>query len=332
MEHRPAHKQTLLSMASGWNDMDLLSGLMASRPEVSGANRASGFLSMAAAWLMAPLVLLAVLFSSAFSWLNHSGAPRYALASTVLLIGLASGVMFLSPWSDSQLMDTRYATMIGEQATHPLNDGSVLRLNTHSLVDVVYTENRRRLTLLQGEVHFDVASDKSRPFEVYAGNRLVRAVGTAFSVRLHSDRVKVMVSEGVVDLAVVKANMPSALVTVDSSGQLSDQSNRQLAKPASIQLTQTDAATEVFGSLKAGQSIEIPVDIKDVMNQVEYHDPQALNRHLAWIEGKLVFDGEPLEQVVREVSRYTPVKIEVTDARLKQLRIGGQFQIGETEA
>jgi len=126
--------------------------------------------------------------------------------------------------------------------------------------------------------------------------------------------------------------MPSALVTVDSSGQLSDQSNRQLAKPASIQQTQTDAATEVFGSLKAGQSIEIPVDIKDVMNQVEYHDPQALNRHLAWIEGKLVFDGEPLEQVVREVSRYTPVKIEVTDARLKQLRIGGQFQIGETEA
>ena len=46
---------------------------------------------------------------------------------------------------------------------------------------------------------------KHDPFEVYAGNRLVRAVGTAFSVRLDKDRVRVVVSEGIVDLAVVKA-------------------------------------------------------------------------------------------------------------------------------
>ena len=68
------------------------------------------------------------------------------------------------------------------------------------------------------------------------------------------------------------------------------------------------------------------------MDSVEYHDPKALNRQLAWIEGKLVFDGEPLESVVREVSRYTSIEIELVDARLKTLLIGGQFQIGETDA
>ena len=45
-----------------------------------------------------------------------------------------------------------------------------------------------------------------------------------------------------------------------------------------------------------------------------------------------MFDGEPLESVVREVSRYTSIEIELVDARLKTLLIGGQFQIGETDA
>ena len=39
-----------------------------------------------------------------------------------------------------------------------------------------------------------------------------------------------------------------------------------------------------------------------------------------------------LESVVREVSRYTSIEIELVDARLKTLLIGGQFQIGETDA
>jgi transmembrane sensor len=36
--------------------------------------------------------------------------------------------------------------------------------------------------------------------------------------------------------------------------------------------------------------------------------------------------------VVQEVSRHTPIKIEVADPELKTLRIGGQFQAGETDA
>ena len=155
-------------------------------------------------------------------------------------------------------------------------------------------------------------------------------MGTAFTVRLDNDRVKVVVSEGEVDLAVVQAVVEKVIEDIGASKVNPGDVTKRASQDKSQQENNTTNA--VFGSLKAGQSIEIPVDIKGVMAQVEYHDPQALNRHLAWIEGKLVFDGEPLERVVREVSRYTNIKIEVTDPELKQLRIGGQFQIGETEA
>ena len=53
---------------------------------------------------------------------------------------------------------------------------------------------------------------------------------------------------------------------------------------------------------------------------------------MSWIEGKLIFEGESLEEVIDEVSRYTALQIDVLDPDLKKIRIGGQFQIGETDA
>ena len=56
-----------------------------------------------------------------------------------------------------------------------------------------------------------------------------------------------------------------------------------------------------------------------------------MTRFLSWKEGKLVFAGESLEEVVQEVTRHTQIKIDVIDPQLKSMRIGGQFQVGETD-
>ena len=116
MAQSPEHRQTLLSMASDWNDMDLLSSLMAAQPKPS-ASFVSRFLPTGSllAGFMARLV----------------SVPRYALAS-LLVVGL--GVALIQWQLTPGHMDTRFATVLGEQATHRLVDGSVLRLNTDSLV------------------------------------------------------------------------------------------------------------------------------------------------------------------------------------------------------
>jgi transmembrane sensor len=46
----------------------------------------------------------------------------------------------------------------------------------------------------------------------------------------------------------------------------------------------------------------------------------------------LSFSGEPLEQVVAEVSRYTSVTIVISDPSIRSVAIGGYFKAGETEA
>jgi transmembrane sensor len=77
-------------------------------------------------------------------------------------------------------------TQVGELRTLSLPDGSHIRLNTASSVAVDYTGTVRAIRLHRGEAHFTVARDSARPFTVTAGSVTVRAVGTAFNVRVHA--------------------------------------------------------------------------------------------------------------------------------------------------
>ena len=94
----------------------------------------------------------------------------------------------------------RYVTNVGEIANYTLVDGSEISLNTDSVVEISYSAARRAVVLRRGQALFHVAKDKSRPFVVTAGDRLVTAVGTAFDGRgtshsrscaAHGDRPRV---------------------------------------------------------------------------------------------------------------------------------------------
>jgi transmembrane sensor len=81
-----------------------------------------------------------------------------------------------------------------------LADGSVAEVNHGGQFDVAFAPQERRVRLRDGEVHLSVAKDTTRPFVVEAGAIRVRAVGTAFNVRLERDGVEVLVTEGVVEV------------------------------------------------------------------------------------------------------------------------------------
>jgi ferric-dicitrate binding protein FerR (iron transport regulator) len=49
-------------------------------------------------------------------------------------------------------------------------------------------------------------------------------------------------------------------------------------------------------------------------------------RHLAWLEGRLVFDDAPLENVVSELARWYDLDIRVTDAALAATPVTATFQ------
>ncbi|MFT4089197.1 MAG: FecR domain-containing protein [Asticcacaulis sp.] len=94
-----------------------------------------------------------------------------------------------------------YTTTIGEMRTIILSDKSRITLDAHSRLTVKYSRNLRRLELLQGRAHFDVAHDSSRPFQVIAHNQTVTALGTDFTVELKAKELTVALFSGQVTVA-----------------------------------------------------------------------------------------------------------------------------------
>lgn len=139
---------------------------------------------------------------SAMGETEGSSPPRrfmsFRLAASVVALAVLAGGGGLYAL-DLKSGDV-YSTGVGEFHRVPLSDGSTVSINTNSEVRVRYSSSLRRVELVRGEALFEVASNPARPFDVAANGTTVRAVGTAFSVRLHEDasdkKVDVVVSEG----------------------------------------------------------------------------------------------------------------------------------------
>lgn len=238
-------------------------------------------------------------------------STRFAALAACLFIAVCTGMvlgtgLYSTGRTDKLPADTVYRTAVGEQRVINLPDGSETSLNTDSILQVAYTKQQRNIRLIKGEAHFNVAHDKNWPFLVYAGTGIIRAVGTAFSVHLKGNDVEVVVDQGSVKIAST-GDMPADTYA-----------NPDVINPADFQTT-----------LNAGQSVEYE---KESIHTVREIEPKLMSQKLSWQHGMLVFDGDPLDKVVKEISRYTNTRIIIKDPALRNVRVGGYFRTGETDA
>lgn len=228
-----------------------------------------------------------------------------ALAAS-LVVAVGAGVVWRAQGGGYTPYAASYETALGEQARIDLPDGSVINLNTHSHIEVTYSKGARQIQLRRGEAFFDVAPNKRRPFSVHAGEGVVRAVGTAFAVRLHEAKLDVLVSEGRVALATTAPQRPD---TAPGAGP------DRTPDPAPLV------------ELSAGQAATFARKV----DQIAHVPPAAMARRLAWRDGVLSFSGEPLSAVIADLSRYTATHIEIADADLAALPISGHLKVGDLD-
>lgn len=115
--------------------------------------------------------------------------------------GLATALILLAMIWVVMPTSQVYSTGIGEQQVVTLADGSQVNLNTSTTLEERFVFWQRRVSLLRGEAHFDVAHNDRRPFVVTAGDGEIRALGTAFTVYNREHSVEVLVTEGQVRVA-----------------------------------------------------------------------------------------------------------------------------------
>ncbi|MFA7554856.1 MAG: FecR domain-containing protein [Spongiibacteraceae bacterium] len=235
------------------------------------------------------------------------------IASGLFLLLVLTPILLVTNnyFPTATLKNGSYATAIGQQSELILEDRSTILLDTDSQIKVEYDNAHRKISLLKGKAYFKVAKNLKRPFEVYTESGVIRAVGTAFSVSLSQQDSYVLVNEGKVDVArIVAKNTPY------STSQL-------LKEPASATTT-----TSVFAQLKQGESLVFDHQHEQVSS---LNSAQLLEKS-SWQTGTLIFNGEPLQEVIDEISRYTPMKIEISDPFISQRPIGGRFKVGEIHA
>jgi transmembrane sensor len=126
-----------------------------------------------------------------------------------MLKKVTTGVTFSLTLALSWVMDPVWHsedmhTMVGQQASYTLKDGSHVDLNTNSVLVVEQHFYSRRLHLKQGEALFTVQHGW-RPFTVFANQTQIRDIGTIFNVRNTARGAVVTVIEGSVEVRTVNA-------------------------------------------------------------------------------------------------------------------------------
>jgi transmembrane sensor len=244
---------------------------------------------------------------------RHWAIPLAAAAA----VALAAVGAFI--WSAYQRTGWHeYTTDFGGLSRIVLDDGSVVNLNTNSLMRVQITAELRHVVLERGEALFKVAHDKTRPFDVDAGTTTVRAVGTEFSVRLREP-------------AADAGGGGKAVEVLVREGRVAIDPPRQNAKP----IERAAALPSSMSTLSAGEAVTITatrVVTEQPQMQVQKVAEADVDKKLLWTEGRLWFERQTLKDVVAEFNRYNRRQMVIADPAIENLRIGGGFEATDPES
>ncbi len=221
--------------------------------------------------------------------------------ATGIAAALVLGMVIWWTGSSEGVPDEVYATDMTASRRVALSDGSLVDLNMGSQMGVEFSRGERRVVLSEGEAHFQVAHDAERPFIVMIGDVSVRAVGTAFNVRLAAESIDVLVVEGKVEVS-----------------QKSEAYGR--------------GGSEEPALLAAGEQTRLVRGDPTGHPKVEKVAPESIRTQLAWQERMIPFIDLPLRELVAQFNRRNATQLVLGDPELGELKIGGVMALDQIDA
>ncbi|TPG37982.1 DUF4880 domain-containing protein [Sphingomonas koreensis] len=201
-------------------------------------------------------------------------------------VGVERNPTLVAPTGTSN--PVQLVSVIGQIRRVALADGSVVTLDSDSLLSVRFSRSARTLRLERGRARFQVSHD-GRPFAVIAGDDRVVAHGTVFDVGFRDNGdVEVALLRGVIDVS-----------------KLEHMTGRSLGRRVTLEPGQRLLSTP--------RSV-LPV-------------PLAIGSEADWTRQLAVFDRAPLSDVVAAANRYSVDKIVIPDPAVARLRVSGSFRI-----
>ncbi|MGH7947553.1 MAG: FecR family protein, partial [Opitutaceae bacterium] len=235
-------------------------------------------------------------------WMAMGAATALAAASIVVAFSLQR------PREPVAVAVTRPATTarVIEPRRQTLPDGSIVELNHGAEITMAFGEGARVVILRNGEAHFSVTHDPRKPFVVEAGAVKIRAVGTAFAVKLDRAEVEVLVTEGEVSVA----SPPPLLAAVSGS------------TPGRAPATDKSEGPPL---VVAGQRAIVPLESVGAAPEVVSLPAAELSERLSWRKPRLDFSETTVAEAITWVNRHNAVQLRAADSVIAAMRVTGVF-------
>jgi len=227
-------------------------------------------------------------------WITWVIQAAAVLALSILFSGVYS---YLNRTDDTSLVSNttqpvyqEIRAAFGTQAKVELTDGTTVFLNSGSKLRFPQTFDNldKRTVALDGEGFFKVSKNEKMPFVVHTNQLDIQVLGTTFNVEAYSDISSVMV-------ALVEGHVKLQNNSGKESKDLMDLLPNQLAT-----LNLTDNSL-------------VKTDVTD------------LHKYTAWVNGQIVFFGDPIQTVVKKLEIWYNVDVVIADKRLEKYRFTATF-------
>lgn len=216
--------------------------------------------------------------------LNRSLFLKIAALITIAL--LAGGGWFIINTNLSSVPLATYEAQPSLLKEITLPDGSKVSLNSGSIIEIAqgFNESNREV-YLEGEAFFEVERDTARPFVVKTESNLeVKVLGTSFNVKSYK----------------------------------SDKT---------IETTLVSGKVELIQSNKKRPVIALSPNQKATFNKAEdkINIEQVSTANItSWKDGVLIFDNEPVENVLNSLERWYKVRIRIKDREINTYTFSGK--------
>lgn len=223
----------------------------------------------------------------------HLMAPRRRALALACAALVVAGTINGPDLIEPWLVD--YRTDVGEIRSLALPDGSRVLLGSNSALDVAYDASTRRVRLLRGEAVFSPAptgAAEPRRFVVESAGASMTALGTRYAVRRQD--------AGHGWMGVLQHRVELALDRPPTAGV------------AHAALTAGDSAAFSHAAGIARSSV-------------------APARGAAWADGYLIFEGEPLEQVLQRIGDFRPGLLILANRAAARRPVNALFHLDNLE-
>ncbi|MFT5214493.1 MAG: transmembrane sensor [Patiriisocius sp.] len=182
-------------------------------------------------------------------------------------------------YKNNKLVYNTFLVPYGRRSKIQLSDGSIVWLNSGSkLVYPAVFKGGKREIYLEGEAIFDVAHNKSKPFIVISQNQEIEVLGTVFGVTSYLDE--------------------KTINTVLKSGSVQISYHNDASSPMTSDKMKISPGT-IASYNKTNKGI-----VSEKVN---------VDNYFSWRDGVLVFKNNDLQFIMKRLSRYYNIDIEISD-------------------